>query len=99
MSCHCQNFYTTINGVKPTPICKGENEVYTDCKQTCPPEICFSIVAFYDCYDKPACAEKGCACKPGYLRKGTNTSCVPLCECPELVNAPECMAKKAKTLN
>ncbi|KAF9405116.1 hypothetical protein HW555_014005, partial [Spodoptera exigua] len=80
--------------MKYSPDCK--NEVYSDCKQTCPPEICFSIVAFYDCYDKQDC-EKGCACKPGYLRTEMNTCCVPLCQCPELVNAPECIA--TKTLN
>ncbi|KAJ8732562.1 hypothetical protein PYW07_015161 [Mythimna separata] len=79
-------------GYKVEPKC-GENEEYTDCKLTCPPEVCFSISAFYDCEDAEPCT-KGCACKPGYLRKNIDTPCIPTCKCPQRINAPECQDKE-----
>lgn len=70
-----------------------KNEVYTDCKESCPPEVCFSIVAFYDCSSAEPCT-KGCSCKPGYLRKEMASPCVLTCKCPELEDSPECKAKE-----
>ncbi|KAJ8732220.1 hypothetical protein PYW08_014950 [Mythimna loreyi] len=75
----------------PEPKC-GDNEVYTECKETCPPEVCFSIVAFFDCSEAKPCT-KGCACKPGHLRKELDSPCVPMCKCPEIENSSECKAK------
>ncbi|KAJ8732561.1 hypothetical protein PYW07_015160 [Mythimna separata] len=81
-------------GDKVEPKC-GENEEYTDCKESCPPEVCFSIVAFFDC-SKPEPCTKGCACKPGFLRKESDSPCVPMCKCPEIEYSSECLDTPSK---
>lgn len=73
--------------------CEGPNEEYVACKETCPPKICFSIVAFFDCRNPPAC-QPGCACKPGYLRNEINSTCVTTCECPEIYYAEHCEKRR-----
>ncbi|KAJ8732564.1 hypothetical protein PYW07_015163 [Mythimna separata] len=71
------------------PICKDENEVFTDCKKSCPPDTCLSIVARFKCDSKEPC-KKGCVCKPGYLRQTPDSPCIPLCQCNEMKNSPDC---------
>ncbi|XP_062531056.1 zonadhesin [Bombyx mori] len=71
--------------------CSEPNEEYTDCKRTCPPELCISIVAKFNCKSDEPC-EAGCACKPGYYRQQNNTSCIPACQCQEMAGTPECRA-------
>ncbi|KOB51841.1 TIL domain-containing cysteine-rich salivary secreted peptide, partial [Operophtera brumata] len=73
--------------------CDDPNEEYVDCKQTCPPETCFSISRFYDCTDEPPC-EPGCACKGGHYRKEWNTTCVASCECPQMYYASHCIKRR-----
>ncbi|KAG7309637.1 hypothetical protein JYU34_004115 [Plutella xylostella] len=61
--------------------CK-ENEVYSDCKITHPPQTCDSIYSQYQpCEDCPC--NPGCNCRDGYLRNGTMEDlCIPSESCP-----------------
>lgn len=71
--------------------CSEPNEEYTNCKRTCPPELCISIIALFNCKADEPC-EAGCACKPGHYRQQNNTSCIPACQCQEMEGTPECRA-------
>ncbi|XP_037874649.1 zonadhesin isoform X5 [Bombyx mori] len=71
--------------------CSEPNEEHTDCKRTCPPELCISIIALFNCKADEPC-EAGCACKPGHYRQQNNTSCIPACQCQEMAGTPECRA-------
>ncbi|KAJ8732563.1 hypothetical protein PYW07_015162 [Mythimna separata] len=71
------------------PICKGENEVFTDCKKSCPLNTCLSIVASFRCDSDEPC-RKGCMCKPGYLRQHPDSPCIPICQCDVMKNSPDC---------
>ncbi|KOB67041.1 Serine protease inhibitor 28, partial [Operophtera brumata] len=85
-SCECPQLYNEEH----CKTCDDPNEEYVDCKETCPPEICFSISAFYDCDDAPPC-KPGCACKDDHYRKQWNTTCVASCECPQMYNDDHCV--------
>ncbi|KAJ8732217.1 hypothetical protein PYW08_014947 [Mythimna loreyi] len=71
------------------PICKGENEVFTDCRKSCPPNTCLSLVARFKCDSDEPC-RKGCLCKPGYLRQHPTSPCIPICQCEQMKNSPDC---------
>ncbi|XP_037299545.1 zonadhesin isoform X3 [Manduca sexta] len=73
---------------KPEGHCTGPNEIYT-CQKSCPPGLCFSLVARFKCDATEECKPQ-CACKPGYLRVHEKSACVPICECPEMRNSPDC---------
>ncbi|XP_038210392.1 inducible metalloproteinase inhibitor protein-like isoform X2 [Zerene cesonia] len=61
----------------------GQNEEYTYCKKSCPPETCISIVARFKCDSQEKC-KPGCVCKPMFLRKSNDAPCTPIEECPQL---------------
>ncbi|CAB3243771.1 unnamed protein product [Arctia plantaginis] len=95
--CYCENGYARdqkghcipVEKCPPAKTCKGPNEEYTDCKRTCPPETCLSLVAKFKCDSNEIC-KPGCACKSGFLRKNADSHCVPICECNEMKNSPDC---------
>lgn len=72
---------------KPTKC--GPNEEYY-CRKSCPPDTCISLVARFKCDSKEVCKD-GCHCKSGFLRKTKDSPCVPICECDEMKNSPDCM--------
>ncbi|KAL0840607.1 hypothetical protein ABMA28_015809 [Loxostege sticticalis] len=91
--CYCDDGYARDAQRNCVPVSQchqqcGPNEVFT-CNMDCPPEICFSIVARYKCSLSEICAQ-GCWCKPGYLRLEKGSPCIPICQCPEMANEPEC---------
>nr|XP_021193183.2 inducible metalloproteinase inhibitor protein isoform X1 [Helicoverpa armigera] len=69
-------------------LCK-ENEIFTDCKRSCPPDTCLSLVARFKCDPNERCSE-GCVCRPGYLRKHPHSPCVPICDCDEMKYSEDC---------
>ncbi|XP_052738671.1 inducible metalloproteinase inhibitor protein isoform X2 [Bicyclus anynana] len=66
----------------------GPNEDYQQCKKTCPPDQCISLVARFKCISDPPC-EPGCVCKSGFLRAKDKSPCMPMRHCPELANSPD----------
>ncbi|XP_059048278.1 zonadhesin-like [Achroia grisella] len=91
--CYCDDGYARDSENKCIPIEKcqpicGPNEVFSDCARSCPPETCFSIVAFFRCDANQPC-EKRCICKPGFLRLKDGTPCIPTRQCPQLANSPD----------
>ncbi|CAG4936731.1 unnamed protein product [Colias eurytheme] len=66
----------------------GLNEEYSDCKKSCPPETCMSIVARYKCDAQEKC-KPGCVCKSDYKRKSEDAPCTPIKECPQLQGSPD----------
>ncbi|PZC75809.1 hypothetical protein B5X24_HaOG205629 [Helicoverpa armigera] len=69
-------------------LCK-KNEIFTDCKRSCPPDTCLSLVARFKCDPNERCSE-GCVCRPGYLRKKPKSPCVPICDCDEMKYSEDC---------
>lgn len=67
----------------PDEKCTGPNEEYKADKKTCPPQICPSkfSVSHYAC-DPKEVGQPGCVCKPGFLRVGGNSTCIPKENCP-----------------
>ncbi|CAG4958789.1 unnamed protein product [Parnassius apollo] len=94
--CVCNNgFYRDSNGFCVTSDlcdkkCTGPNEMYTPNKKKCPPEICRFIVSRYACDPKEQ-GQPGCVCKTGFLRMNLTSTCMPIKQCPELINSqPNC---------
>ncbi|KAJ8732218.1 hypothetical protein PYW08_014948 [Mythimna loreyi] len=90
--CYCEDGFARDDSGKCVPvekcqpICKGENEVFTDCMKSCPPDTCLSLVAFFKCDSREPC-KKGCVCKPGYLRQHPDSPCIPTCQCDQMKNS------------
>ncbi|CAG9785235.1 unnamed protein product [Diatraea saccharalis] len=78
--------------------CKDPNEEFLQEKSTCPPDLCISIVARFNCTKAPP-PKPGCRCKSGYLRYNETSNCVPICQCPQLASSPECQPQKCKDPN
>ncbi|CAK1603936.1 unnamed protein product [Parnassius mnemosyne] len=95
--CVCDNgFYRNTDGFCVTSElcdkkCTGPYEIYEPKKKKCPPEICSSIVSRYAC-DLKEKGQPGCVCKSGFLRMNLTSTCMPMKQCPELINSqePEC---------
>ncbi|XP_069357588.1 kielin/chordin-like protein isoform X2 [Maniola hyperantus] len=68
----------------PKPVC-GENEVSTNCKQTCPPQDCTWDPTRMDC--RPLECKPGCNCIEGHLRD-ENGKCIPREQCRECNGDP-----------
>ncbi|XP_045765215.1 inducible metalloproteinase inhibitor protein isoform X1 [Maniola jurtina] len=66
----------------------GPNEEYQECKKTCPPDTCMSLVARFKCASNPPCTP-GCVCQPNFLRTKRNSPCMPMRQCPELAHSPD----------
>nr|WAP28756.1 zonadhesin-like 3 [Yponomeuta cagnagella] len=94
--CRCiAGFYRNAYGVcvqkndcpkvkPPTKKC-GKNEVFSQCKKKCPPQICDTLFASYACFAPDDCRESGCNCAKGYLRNGTaDDPCIPKSQCKPL---------------
>nr|XP_034828839.1 zonadhesin-like [Maniola hyperantus] len=84
--CRCADGYVRdANDVcVPKPVC-GENEVSTNCKQTCPPQDCTWDPTRMDC--RPLECKPGCNCIEGHLRD-ENGKCIPREQCPECNGDP-----------
>ncbi|KAL4707026.1 hypothetical protein ACJJTC_000453 [Scirpophaga incertulas] len=102
--CYCDDGYARDDSGKCVPVseCKppkptcGRNEVNVFGK-SCPPDTCLSLVAKFKC-DSNEVSKNRCRCKPGYLRLKNGSACVPICQCPEIANSPECKTPKPKPL-
>ncbi|XP_069357617.1 keratin-associated protein 10-3-like isoform X2 [Maniola hyperantus] len=69
----------------PAHVECGENEEFSTCRQTCPPQTCDWDPTTTAC--KPGPCQPGCNCKEGYLRD-VNGNCIPKEKCP-----PKCTGK------
>ncbi|CAG4964706.1 unnamed protein product [Colias eurytheme] len=91
--CNCiENYLRDGNGVciknddcPPPPQPCGENEIQSDCKQTCPPQRCDYDPKKLAC--KPGPCQPGCNCIDGYLRNSDGL-CVAKQSCPKA--RPDC---------
>ncbi|KAH9629157.1 hypothetical protein HF086_014827 [Spodoptera exigua] len=102
--CVCkENFYRNDDGAcvpseecedsednNDSSLCTGPNEHYTKEFQSCPPNICKSLMAKYKCNSTEP-AKPGCLCDSGYFRLNLTSPCIPKCECPEMANSPDCL--------
>ncbi|VVD00136.1 unnamed protein product [Leptidea sinapis] len=61
--------------------CSGKHEVFDECPQTCPPQICSSIWSKYaPCNPKHAVCTPSCVCENGYY-KNLNNECTSTEDC------------------
>ncbi|CAK1553390.1 unnamed protein product [Leptosia nina] len=86
--CYCKDGYARDKygiciPIEECPKVCPSNEEFTNCKKSCPPETCISIVAKFKCDSREECVP-GCICKPNYLRKTADGPCLPIRECPQL---------------
>ncbi|KAL4707024.1 hypothetical protein ACJJTC_000451 [Scirpophaga incertulas] len=73
----------------PEGLTCGQNEELVFGK-SCPPDECFALVAKFKC-DSKEVDRYMCRCKAGHLRLAKGASCVPICQCPEMKNSPDCI--------
>ncbi|KAL0892412.1 hypothetical protein ABMA27_015530 [Loxostege sticticalis] len=99
--CYCDDGYARDAQRNCVPVSQchgmcGPNEYFT-CRLPCPPETCVSLVARFRCDEKQVCKPQ-CACKPGFLRLREGSPCIPICECPEMANSPDCRNRQFRPL-
>ncbi|KAJ0180063.1 hypothetical protein K1T71_004654 [Dendrolimus kikuchii] len=95
--CYCDDGWARDDKGKCIPVeqCPktekcGPNEEYK-CGQSCPPDTCMALVARFKCDSEEPC-KGGCYCCSGYFRQDKGSPCIPICECNEMKNSPDCQS-------